>query len=558
MDRLPMSGGAAQPAPGDTLAPRVGRNPLVYMAESQRMRALDVYESYYKCRQYEGRRYDWDGRMRGYDGDADIEPGWYVPLARRRPSVRFEAAKMIVRRYTALVFGQDRFPQLVIEGDTDAQDYVRELSTAARLKAKMQAARNLGGAMGLAALSFGFVKGKPRVRVHNPKHVTVLEWEDRYELRPKAVLESWAYPATEWDSEGRPKTVKRYFARYWDDQIETTWDPISEETARLGVWSSVVPSKTAVHGFGFCPVYLAQNLPDEEALDGESDYDGLLDTLDSINYLASATAKGTIANVDPTLVIKDDPGNKTSVKKGSDNAIWSKAGAEYLEIKGQAVQAAMTMLDREQQYILAVTGVVLADPKELAAGATSAAALRLIYMPMLVTADTLRDQYGVGLLVPLLQGMLQAARMIENRPAGAVYQTADGRLVQDKPTVVLPPRVDQEGKETPRKPGTSENITLNWPPYFPNTWTDNKLAIETIQLAAGNKAIASKRTAIENVAPILGIADVDAELEELEREATDDAARMVAAMQDMGGGESAGVGFDGATNPKEEKEDDED
>lgn len=560
--------------PSDRLSPSLRIVNLSYLCGSPRFQMLDTLEAYYRCKQYEARRYDWDGRMRGYGQAADIAPGWYVPLKLRRPSARYDLARLIVRRFTAMVFGADRFPQLVIDGDDDAQDYVRALAKAAKLPSRMQEVRNKGGAQGAVGASFGFVDGKPRISVHSAKHVTILRWADRYEHRPAEVLESYAYPRTVWDAKsGRHKQVTMYYARYWNEEQEVVWDPIPETVAREQGWQDKVTSTAIRHGFGFCPFYWAQNLPESDDVDGDSDFEGMCDSLDQLNNLLSATTKGTIANVDPTLVIKDDRRNNSGVvRKGEGNAIWSKGGAEYLELRGDSLKAALALMHELKQETLDTVGVVLGDPDKISSGVQSAAAMRMIYLPMLTQSDILRDQYGT-MVVQIMTGMLQAAKMIWEQDPGPIITTEDGYRMQEKPTVDLPPRVVQEVGERPspgemgepeegttrtepRTPGESEEIMLNWPPYFPNTWTDTKMAVDAVQAArGGGSAAISRRTATENLAPMLGIADVDQELADIDQDRATDAAFAQANLQaetDIAGPPEP-LGPDGAPPPRNPK-----
>lgn len=518
----------------DQLYPELRTVNLSYMCGSRRFAILDALEAYYRCTQYDGRKYDWNGAMRGYGQAADIAPGWYVPLRQRRPSARYDLPRLIVRRFSSMIFGTERFPQIIVDGDEDAQDYVRALSKAAKLPAKMLELRNKGGAQGAAGVSFGFIEGLPRVTIHNAKHITILSWADRYEQRPKEVLESYSYQRTVWDQlSGKPKEVTLYFARYWSEDVEVVWDPIPAEVAREPGWMTKVKSTTTTHGYGFCPFYWVQNLPDCDGQDGDSDYEGQCDTFDEVNTLLSATGKGTVANVDPTLVIKDDRKNNTGqIAKGSENAIWSKGGAEYLELKGESLKAALALLAEYKQEVLDTVGVVLGDPDKMGAQVASAAALRVLYMPMLTQCDILREQYG-GLMVQLLKGILLASKMIATQAEGPVGVTADGQRVQDQPTVELPPRV-VDGEAVDRVPGESEHIDLNWPPYFPNTWTDTEVAIKAIQAARGGTGpIISRKTAVENVAPLLGIADPEQEIEDMDEDRATDQAFMMTALDEQ-------------------------
>ncbi|NIV32442.1 MAG: hypothetical protein GWN58_24280, partial [Anaerolineae bacterium] len=232
-------------------------------------------ETYYRGTQDDSKMYDWDGNMMGYGGQADVQPGWYVPMKRRRPCARYDLGRLIVTRLTSMVFGSERFPELRMEGDPDAQDYVRALCEASRLPTRMIEARNLGGAVGTSCLSFCFKEGVPRIEVHNAKHCTVLSWIDEDEKIVKAVLKAYTYPRQVFDPESKKlRTVNYYYARYWDTQREIIWEPIPQRVADTQQWQNY-PHKTVDHGFGFCPFYWIQNLPDSQSLDGESDYEGL-------------------------------------------------------------------------------------------------------------------------------------------------------------------------------------------------------------------------------------------------------------------------------------------
>lgn len=529
----------------DLLSPILKAVSLPYLCGSARFKELDKLDAYYRCKQYESRRYDWDGNMRGYAQAADIAPGWFVPLSQRKPSSRYDLARLIVRRLTAMVFGSERFPKLVVEGDDDAQDYVRALSEAAKLPARMQEVRDKGGAQGAVGVSLGFVDGLPRISPHSAKHITILRWADRYEHRPAEVLESYSYSRTVWDPKsGRPKEVTMYYARYWNENFEVIWDPIPDAIAREGGWQTKVKRTTIRHDYGFCPFYWAQNIPESEEVDGDSDFEGMCDTFDDINTLRSATNKGTVANVIPTLLVKDDPRqNDGVVRKGEGQAIYSKGGAEYLELKGDSLKAGLEQQREMKKETLDTVGVVLGDPDKMSSGVQSAAALRMLYLPMLTCSDILRGQYGT-LIVQIMTGMLQAAKLIQGRKPGEIKTTVDGQMLQERATVSLPDRVvkvpgktpppgdtgdPEDGTVTtePRVPGESENITLNWPPYFPNTWTDTKMAVDAVQGArGGGSAVISRRTAVENLSGMMGIVDPEAELAEIEKDRAFDAAFM--------------------------------
>lgn len=495
---------------------------LVDLAETTRFRSLDRMEAYYRCAQDEHKAYDWDGYFLGYGAEADIAPGWFVPYKRRKPSSRYDLAKVIVNRLSSMLFGSDRFPEIRVPGDPEAEDYVKALSDAARLPARMAEARSLGGACGSVCLSWGFVSGRPRVEVHNSKHVTVLRWADQSEWKVGAAIKAFVFPRQVVEN-GKIKVKDFFFARYWDENVEIVWEPMPREVAQTGRWVDWRHRRIA-HAGDSTPFYWVQNHPDSESPDGESDFAGLCDTLDEINQLLSATGRGTKANVDPTLVLRMDPAmNEGTIKRGTDNVIFSPGGAEYLELRGTSTQVALGLVNQLRSYVLDAAGVVLADPEKLSGAAQSAQALRILYAPMLARCDVLREQYSEFAIKPILRDMLRHARTLLTQTREAT--DPDGNPVVVVSEVVLPAKMVQEGDEVrfqPRTPGSSEELSLNWNPYFSPTWNDIKAATEAVKAANGGKQVISQKTSIASVQTLFGVEDVEAELqaihEETERE----------------------------------------
>lgn len=522
------------------LYPRVGAVRLTALDNSDRTRTMERLDAYAACTQYNHRRYDWDGRMLGYGENADISPGFYVPLKQRRPKARYELAKLIVNRLTSMTLGSERWPEIKVAGDPEAEDFCKGLIEASNLQGKLQEARRKGGSSGTAVLSWKLVDGRPRVQAHAARHIHVLRWVDRDEHVIGACLKVYSYTRTVWNSEGNSKKITLYSVRFWDEDVEIVWDPIPEHKARTPEWVNGVPSYVAEHGCGECPVYWAQNIPESEHSDGLSDFEGLTDQVDEINELLSATSKGTKANVDPTLVIKDEAANNPGmIRKGSGFAIFAPNGAEYLEIKGEAVRAAKELCDMLSGHALDVASVVLAEPEDITGAAQSAAAMRMLYQPMLSQCDVLRQQYG-ELLKRILRGMLRAARMLAQAKPGPVLVTADGRRVQKRPVLLLPPRFEEqengELKRIERVPGVSEEISLDWPPYFKATAADIKQDVEATNMARGR--LVKKETAVRHVAHHFGVKDPRAEAEQIEAETEVELMRMVEAAPEPSFGQS--------------------
>jgi len=541
-DAMPsMVGGGSDPPQGSTSEIPLDRVTLVELCESERFFGLDRHDSYLHAVQDMAKRYDWDGNIVS-DGNAPIAPGWVVPMAQRKPCARYDLSKVIVGRFTALLFGTDRFPEVMIAGDPEQEEYVRGLCEATRLPLRMIEARNVGGSQGSVAVSFAFVDGKPKLEVHKAKHCTVLDWRDRSELRPSSVLKAYKYPRRVFDSEsGKLKTVDFFYARHWTETTETLWEPIPFSVANSTRWSAA-PRTVVEHNYGFCPVYWAQNLPNDEDEDGFSDYAGLLDNLDEMNRLMSAGVRAVKANSDPTFVVKEDPALKTEhLRKGQGSAIFSRGGAEYVVLPAHTIDSITKTKEDLRQATLDVASVIAADPETLSGAAQSAAALRLLYAPMTAQADIYREQYGEMLIKPLLIGMLKASASLE----------AQGF------EVYLPKRIvrvegSDEVKILDRVRGESEQISLNWNPYFSPTWQDIKAAAEAVKSANGDKAILSQRSSLAAVASLFGVEDVD---DEMHRIHEDTARSIQTAQAAMIGGPQPG-GIEGKEAPEDDSEDD--
>lgn len=544
-------------------APNLPALPLRDLVQGSRFASLDLLEQYYRGTVYDGRKFDWDGYYRGFGAAAAIEPGYYVPLKHRRPSARYDIGKVVVRRLTSFVLGESNAPNINVPGDEEAEDYVRELARVSNLWSKLKLARNLGGSCGTACVSWSIKRGRPRIRVHNPKHVCVLRWADEDDLRPAEVLKAYSYEERREQADGTVKTVTLWRVRVWTEEVERVYEPIPDEVQKEpgGLWRSW-PSIEVRHGFGFCPFYWVQNQPEEEDYDGACDFDGACDLIDELNCVLSQTTKGTKANVDPTLVVREDPvkmaqvNQSRTVHKGSGNAIFAQGGAEYLQLSPASVDAGLKSASDLERRILDMCGVVKPDAEKLSGAAQSGKALEILYAPMLATCDTLREQYGDHCAVPILLDMLRVARKL-----ATAEPTLNEQGELERPVFVLAPRIErvenhededesedgddeEEGDELPifvevkRTPGKSESLELVWPPYFAPTWADRQSAVTAAQLANGGKPVISQRTSVAAVSGLFGVVDVDEELAAIRHDAHE---AMEMAREAMGGDGSGGL-----------------
>lgn len=542
-------------ASADAFGPRFRARAIV---TSERFQILDRRQQYFDCTQHDHKRYDFDGRAVKVGVAGGLQQpllsaegqSWYVPLRERRPSSPYRLGKIIVEAYTNLIFGEERWPAVVVTGDEDGRDFCEALVDAADLRVKMVQARNWGGAVGSVGMSWRYADGRPRVDVHNAKNLYVHEWKDRSQLIPAHVSEIYRYPKDEYDPQLR--TIRRnwYWYRHdWTMEAEIGFVPIQYRNDQDPTWV-IDEESTIEHALGECPFVWIQNLPSDE-IDGVCDYHALYDSLDAIDMLSSVLMRGTTLNLDPTLMLKMDPDivNHVGVKKGTDNAlvVGPDGDASYLELSGSSVEAGVKLFELKRRSTLEAAQCVIADPDQIAAQGISSVAIKAIYAPMLSGGSVRRSQYGAG-IVRILDGLRRTA--IKKGGETIVVVGDDGSEEEATPYVDLPPRIEEVDELDPvtqlptgakvqtlveRTPGSGGSIEFKWPAWFKPTPTDQQATVTTLQMATGGKSFMSVQSATEEAAAVFG-RDPAQEWERVHKGAQDAAAANAAMFADANGG----------------------
>lgn len=519
---------------GTTLGPEFDAKGLV---DSERVKELEYRARFYHCTQHDHKIFDMDGRLvrpGRIPGTQPLvgtnAPSWYVPMSMRRPSAPYRIGKKIVGAFTGMLFGRGRFPQPRSD-DPVTQDWAEALITSAKMQERFIRARNIGGSCGTVAVSWRFVDGRPRVSVHQGKHVHVHKWADYEERVVEHASEIYQFRRRVFDVRKKLHVWKWYWHRRdWTPYADVFFQPV--EVADSNPRWLEDKELSHRHDDGEAHVVFIENLPDDEAAneDGVPDYDGTYEQMNTLDILNSVVCRGGVLNLDPTLVLKmeQDEVAGAVVKKGSDNALvtGSAGDAHYMELGGTSIQSGTLLIDKQGKQVLEVSECVLTDPDKVAAAGTSSVALKVVYAPMISKCDLMREPYGEAIL-RVLNGMTRYARKMVPRtdaetdeeryvhepvevPEGEAPQAAEeGGEEQLEPVeyyVDLPPRVDvvvEDGEvikvEVERRPG-SGRIWLEWGPYFKPTSDDHAKDATAAGQAAGGKPVLSQQTAVEVMA----------------------------------------------------------
>jgi hypothetical protein len=505
------------------------------MGQTGRARLLDKYESFYATTQYAHQPMDWWGlsadQTEAVSTATQVPPGFTQPAMQlsvrdKRPTAPYHLAKAVVDRFTGMLFGETRRPDIEVEGDPDTDDFIHACMEQMRWWPKWREARTMGGAAGSVLVTFHLKGGAFQMLTHNPKHVQIL-WKDRRALEPLAALIMFTYPKEvlvrdRKTGETRAEIVLHLYRRLITHMDDTVYEEAKLDGAEIP-WDV---QECANHNLGRFPGVWVQNKPVAENEDGEPDCHGQWNTFDTIDRLTAQMNKAVLANCDPTLALKIDRKELMamggSVKMGSDNAInlGSSGDAKFLEITAAGVQAAAALIKQLKQNALDVSRCVLLEPAEITGAAQSAKAIEYIMSPMLEQGDDLRSQWGDTGLIPALKIVEDMARVWHGRKVQITKP--DGQPMEAITKIMLPRKTDG----TERVLGTGGWIRLKWGAYFKPSEQDKEVTVRTL-LAAKQGGALDNATLVSLASVIFGVQDPAAMLERIKAEQEEEATRMM-------------------------------
>lgn len=497
---------------------------IARLGMTPRQLMLNHLWSWYRCERYAARSIDWNGDpvMDPIEHEviahgSVIPPGFYsagdaYPIKFRKPTAPYALVRVIVNRFTGLLFSERNHPEMRVPGDVQTEDFLQAVIKEGRLWPQMIQARTYGGGMGSVAVGFQFVAGKPTFEVHDPRWCRP-DFADRATLRLRSIEKRYMTPKEELNEEtGIYETVWYWYRRIITENEDIVFLEVPVGDGQEPPWIPD-PEKTVVHGLGFCPVVWIQNLPVQDDLDGDPDCIGTYDMVEAMDALVAQANRGTLANCDPTLVLSTDA-EMGEVQKGSDNAIKLPAdgSGNYLEISGSGPKLAMEQAKEYRGMILEVAQCVLEHPEVVNRTATEIGAM---YSSMLDKADVLREQYGEKGIKLLGEMILRAAAQLI---AGRVDE--EGNTIRGE--IILPPKAVKKPDGTvvyeERTLGEGvANVEVQWPKYFDPTLTDTELATRAA-IAARAGGLIDRAHAVNFVAEHYRVKDVPSMLQTIDQE----------------------------------------
>lgn len=498
---------------------------------SNRQLGLNHLWAFYRCQQYDSRKVDWDGvqttdhlereviASSGYipAGFEDVS-GSTLPLSFRKPVSPYHIVRIIVDRFTGLLFSKKRAPKINVIGDLLTEDWVREMAKVGDLWSQWVHARTYGGAMGSVAVGFSLVNGKPRFEVHDPRW-SIPTFEDRFDQTLELFEKRYVFPREVRNYDGKWETRWFWYRRVITKTTDSEWPAVPQDQwDGEPDWDRCDP-KIVEHDLGVCPVVWVQNFKVDDDIDGDPDCQGIYETASTIDALMSQAFVGVRANCDPTFIVQTPDQMPWPLQKGSGNAIHLTEGsAQYLEITGAGPKSAVELAKelRGQAYEVAAC---VPDDTTNGGPAQTATEITTRLSRMLERADVLRDQYGKAITRLLNIAVWACRRAMEPKLVEETLDDGAIRLRTVEGQVYLPPKAVPQADGTvalvERALGPGGVLELEWPSFMEATLDEAGKAATAVS-AAIQAGTLDAESGANFLAKFFGVKDVPAMLKRAE------------------------------------------
>src|SRR6201994_4340046 len=186
------------------------------------------------------------------------ESGEYIPLRKRRPSVRYPLCRIVVEDSVALLFSEGHFPTIECSDQTVRAAFANIIKETRLNLAMTEAA--MKGATGSVALLLRVLKGRIFVDVLDTTYLTptwdpsepdtLLRVDERYKVSGRNLIRN-GYSIDDPDE-------NYWFSRCWDGNGETWYEPVPITKPSQPTIDS---TRSVSHKLGTVPIVWIRNLP---------------------------------------------------------------------------------------------------------------------------------------------------------------------------------------------------------------------------------------------------------------------------------------------------------
>ena len=539
---------------------------------SPRQIELENLERFARGTQYEGRK-NW------FDDS--------VPLWERAPCIVYPVVDIAIESNADLVLGESRFPVVTSNpgendaeaGGLDAQQSrkvdraIREVLDRVRFRAvSRQALKHAEEAKSVAVIA-GVRNKRPFLELVRSRWCEPTFNADgcveKLEIR-------YPYLKPEKQQDGKWRLKALLYRRIIDDKSDTTYLPV--EARRDGVEppaSAWAPDKTNTvdHKLGFCPVHWYPHMKECSTVadyDGEAIHENILDEIEGLDFALSQRHSSALFCGDPqivetgvapgynpsgqvgkTAIPSTAAGGKPSAsnpvtghyvpsegkpaRRKSPGVVWQyedqNVKVAYLVLPPGALEALDGHAADLRNKVAEALAVVLIDPQNAKfTSDMSGRAIEQLRSRQFDRCDQIRDDVGDNWILPVVKLLLRVA-LATKIALKAIEPVRD----------ILEKFID-DAESAPM-------LFLRWPSSYMRPQPEDETATVTTTGLALQAKIITRRMAVQKVAPIYGVDDVDQAMEALEKEDQENAAKALEqqkAQTALGGGPAAKPGAPGA------------
>jgi hypothetical protein len=411
--------------------------------------------------------------------------GEYIPLRKRRPSVKYPLCRIVVEDSVSLLFSEGHFPIIGCQ-NTAVQSALASIVRESRLNLVMTEAATRG-AVGSVAILMRVLSGRIFFQVLDTTYLTPI-WDPKEPDTLASVVERYKVHGGQLSLigyDGLSADTDYWFQRVWNTEAESWYVPTKVGD---GLPGEIDVLRTVRHALGFVPIVWIRNLPGYSSTgdpnDGACTFQAAIETQIEIEYQLSQAGRGLKYSADPTLLLKEPAGVDMDIIKGAGNAlvVSEKGDARLLEIGGTASAAVIDYVRTLRELALESIHGNRASPDRLTA-AQSGRALELMNQGLLWLADNLRVTYGEVALLALVRMIIRASERFTLR-------VAEGDVPAMNPAF---------------------GLSLKWPRWYPPSAADRQLDAATVTTLM-NAGLLSRETAVKALAASYDIDDITAEL----------------------------------------------
>lgn len=500
---------------GQRLSDAIGESVRVMNLQgSPRSEELLHCQSFYYGRQHDHCNSNWDGAYRDPGVNYMMErlrpqgfvPTNAIPYGARKPNVHVPLPRQIVNRFSEMLLGQGRSPSLHVPADERTEMFLNAVFEESEQWDVLVEARMIAGACGAAAIALSILNGCPMAEVLNPADLWVAEWEDAPYWKPKVVIEQRPIEKSMLAEDGRVVTSRCWRTRMWTDTEVVYFEDVGDDHEG----SIPISGRPVEHGAGRCPVVWYQNTRSRRRPEGEADYAGVEHLLDVLDRIQSQTCKGTRANVDPTLVVKESERKLKGrfFQKGTGHVITVSPDGEvsYLEISGNSLKMGWDAASELRSQILQTVECVIVTP-ENAGAYRSGEALQVLWRSMESKCNRLRVtlKSAIQQICAVWIGLARTHGILSKESPGS----ASG--IRLPPRVRVADRRESLGSPIVANPtlethhvGEGSHVIVRWPPYWAPTPMQIQQMSSAMQISNGGSATLSEETSVEVMSSFVG------------------------------------------------------